>query len=202
MKKRKYFNQLFITYSTAFLLLLTVLFAVTLLFIYREQYARNVEIRSQLVSQIQSRMDSSLEGMDRIATGLIFNRNFTEIMADSAETSSIPRYDDEMLSYFLMLDAPDISTYRIIAFNDDVYYTMTKSDENPAHIRAAVSSYHWKNQVLDARGEKVVLPVHADSFSEAGTPVYSIARYHRRQGSVRDRGSPKRIQYDRIHMLP
>lgn len=176
MKKRKYFNQLFITYSTAFLLLLTVLFAVTLIFIYREQYSRNVEIRSQLVSQIQSQMDSSLEGMDRIATGLIFNRNFTEIMADSAETSSIPRYDDEMLSYFLMLDAPDISTYRIIAFNDDVYYTMTKSDENPSHIRAAVSSYHWKNQVLDARGEKVVLPVHADSFSEAGTPVYSVAR--------------------------
>ena len=176
MKKRKYFNQLFITYSTAFLLLLTVLFTVTLIFIYREQYSRNVEIRSQLVSQIQSQVDSSLEGMDRIATGLIFNRNFTEIMADSAETSSIPRYDDEVLSYFLMLDAPDISTYRIIAFNDDVYYTMTKSDENPSHIRAAASSYHWKAQVMDSKGEKVVLPVHPDSFSEAGTPVYSIAR--------------------------
>lgn len=137
MKKRKYFNQLFITYSAAFLLLLTVLFAVTLLFIYREQYSRNVEIRSQLVSQIETQIDTSLEGMDRIATGLIFNRDFSEIMADSAEAASTPRYDDKVLSYFLMLDAPDISTYRIIAFNNDVYYTMTKSDENPLHIRTA-----------------------------------------------------------------
>lgn len=176
MKKRKYFNQLFITYSTAFLLLLTVLFAVTLLFIYREQYSRNVEIRSQLVSQIQSQIDSSLEGMDRIATGLIFNRNFTEIMADSAEAPSAPRYDEQVLSYFLMLDAPNISTYRIIAFNDDVYYTLTKSDENPSHIRSASASYHWKTLIQDAHGEKVILPIHPDSFSEAGTPVYSVAR--------------------------
>ena len=36
-KKKKYFNQLFINYSAAFLLLLTLLFGVTLLFIYREQ---------------------------------------------------------------------------------------------------------------------------------------------------------------------
>lgn len=176
MKKKKYFNQLFITYSTVFLLLLTVLFAVTLIFIYREQYTRNVEIRSQLVSQIQTQMDSSLKGMDRIATGLIFNRNFTDIMADSKDSSNIPKYDNEMLSYFLMLDAPDISTYRIIAFNDDVYYTMTKSDENPSHIRAASASYHWKSLIQDAHGEKVILPVHPDSFSDAGTPVYSVAR--------------------------
>lgn len=176
MKKRKYFNQLFITYSAAFLLLLTVLFAVTLLFIYREQYSRNVEIRSQLVSQIETQIDTSLEGMDRIATGLIFNRDFSEIMADSAEAASTPRYDDKVLSYFLMLDAPDISTYRIIAFNNDVYYTMTKSDENPLHIQAAADSYHWKSLIQDANGEKVILPVHPDSFSEAGTLVYSVAR--------------------------
>lgn len=175
VKKKKYFNQLFITYSTAFLLLLTLLFGITLLFIYREQYSRNVDIRSQLVSQIKTQMDSSLESMDRIATGLIFNRNFIDIMADSSD-SATPGYDDEVLSYFLMLDAPDISTYRIIAFNDNVYYTMTKSDENPSHIRSAAASYHWKNQITGAGGEKVILPVHPDSFSEAGTPVYSLAR--------------------------
>lgn len=175
VKKKKYFNQLFITYSTAFLLLLTLLFGITLLFIYREQYSRNVDIRSQLVSQIETQMDSSLESMDRIATGLIFNRNFIDIMADSSD-SAAPGYDDEVLSYFLMLDAPDISTYRIIAFNDNVYYTMTKSDENPSHIRSAAASYHWKNQITGAGGEKVILPVHPDSFSEAGTPVYSLAR--------------------------
>ena len=174
-RKRKYFTQLFITYSAAFLLLLTLLFSVTLLFIYREQYSRNAEIRSQLVSQIETQMDSSLESMDRIATGLIFNRNFIDIMADSSDSAS-PGYEDEVLSYFLMLDAPDISTYRIIAFNDSVYYTMTKSDENPAHIRAAAASYHWEKEITQAGGEKVILPVHPDSFSEAGTPVYSLAR--------------------------
>lgn len=175
-KKHKYFNQLFFTYSAAFLLFLTFVFAAVLLFFYREQYSRNVEIRRQLTTQIQSQLDSSLEEMDRIVTGLIFNRSFMEIMASSPEDTDAALYDDEVLNYFLTLDAPDISTYRIIAFNSSTYYTMTKSDENPSYIRHAIAEYPWKNLIREANGEKVILPVHADLFSEQETPVYSVAR--------------------------
>ena len=175
-KKHKYFNQLFFTYSTAFRLFLTLVFGIALGFIYREQYSRNVEIRGQLVSQIQSQLDSSLEGMDRIINGLLFSRSFMEIMADSANTSSSPLYYNEVLNYFLTLDAPDLSTYRIIAFNDDTYYTLTKSDENPSFIENAVSTYPWKDEILAAHGEKIILPVHADSFSSQGAFVYSVTR--------------------------
>ena len=175
-KKHKYFNQLFFTYSTAFLLFLTLVFGIALGFIYREQYSRNVEIRGQLVSQIQSQLDSSLEGMDRIINGLLFSRSFMEIMADSGNTSSSPLYYNEVLNYFLTLDAPDLSTYRIIAFNDDTYYTLTKSDENPSFIENAVASYPWKEEILAAHGEKIILPVHADSFSSQGAFVYSVTR--------------------------
>lgn len=175
-KKHKYFNQLFFTYSAAFLLFLTLVFGIALGFIYREQYSRNVEIRGQLVSQIQSQLDSSLEGMDRIINGLLFSRSFMEIMADSGNTSSSPLYYNEVLNYFLTLDAPDLSTYRIIAFNDDTYYTLTKSDENPSFIENAVASYPWKEEILAAHGEKIILPVHADSFSSQGAFVYSVTR--------------------------
>ena len=175
-KKHKYFNQLFFTYSAAFLLFLTLVFGVALSFIYREQYSRNVEIHSQLVSQVQSQLDSSLEKMDRIVNGLLFNRSFMEIMADSGNVSNSPLYYNEVLNYFLTLDAPDISTYRIIAFNEDTYYTLTKSDENPAYIREAADSYAWKSEILAAKGEKVILPVHTDSFSSYGAPVYSVTR--------------------------
>ena len=175
-KKHKYFNQLFFTYSAAFLLFLTLVFGIALGFIYREQYSRNVEIRGQLVSQIQSQLDSSLEGMDRIINGLLFSRSFMEIMADSGNTSSSPLYYNEVLNYFLTLDAPDLSTYRIIAFNDDTYYTLTKSDENPSFIENAVASYPWKEEILAAHGEKIILPVHVDSFSSQGAFVYSVTR--------------------------
>ena len=175
-KKHKYFNQLFFTYSAAFLLFLTLIFGIALGLIYREQYSRNIEIREQLVSQIQSQLDSSLEKMDRIINGLLFNHSFMEIMADSGNISSSPLYYNEMLNYFLTLDAPDLSTYRIIAFNDDTYYTLTKSDENPSYIENAISSYAWESEILAAAGEKVILPVHADSFSGYRAPVYSVTR--------------------------
>lgn len=175
-KKHKYFNQLFFTYSAAFLLFLTLLFIAVLGLLYREQYARNVEVHCQLVSQIQSQLDSSLEGMDRIINGLLFNKSFMEVMSDSPNASSTPVYDSQIQNYFLTMDAPDLSTYRIIAFNDDVYYTLTKSEENPAYIQKAIPNYPWAQLIRDSDGEKVILPAHPDSFSEYGAPVYSVAR--------------------------
>ena len=175
-KEHKYFNQLFFTYSASFLLFLTLLFAAVLTFIYKEQYARNVEVHRQLVSQIQSQLDSSLEGMDRIINGLIFNKSFMDVMSDSQAASSTPVYDSQVLNYFLTMDVPDLSTYRIIAFNEDVYYTLTKSDENPSYIRDAISAYPWAELIRIADGEKVIIPVHPDDFSEHGAPVYSVAR--------------------------
>lgn len=176
MKKFKHFSQIFFTHSTTFLLVFAFIFTAALGFIYREQYSRNVEIHRQLVSSAQSQLDSTLEEMDRIVNGLIFNSSFIDIMADSKNTSKIPRYDDEMSNYFLMLDAPDLSTYRIIAFNENVYYTLTKSDENPSYIRRAAANYPWSIPVKEAGGEKVILPVHPDIFSDQKTEVYSVSR--------------------------
>lgn len=175
-KGKKYFNQLFVTYSVAFLLFFSLLFVTVLGGIYREQYSRNVDVQHQLISKIQSKLDSSLSGMDRILTGLLFNRSFIDMMADSKNTAVLPEYDSRMMNYFLTLDAPDLSTYRTIAFNDDTYYTLTKSDENPSYIKKSAETYPWKEQVCQADGEKVILPVHKDSFSSQGALVYSIAR--------------------------
>lgn len=175
-KKHKYFHQLFFTYSIAFLLFITLLFAAVLGWIYKEQFNRNKEVQYQFTSKIQSRLDSSLESMDRIINGLLFNRTFLDIMEDSKNTSALPEYDTQMLNYFLTLDAPELSTYRIIAFNDDVYYTLTKSDENPAYIKNAISNYPWSNSLKDAGGERVILPIHKDNFSTSQETVYSVAR--------------------------
>lgn len=174
--KHKYFNQLFFTYFTAFLLFLTLVFSVGLGFIYREQYSRNVEIHRQLINQIQSQLDSSLESMDRIINGLLFNRSFMDIMANSHDSTASPKYANEVVNYFLTLDAPNLSTYRIISFNDSVYYTLTKSDENPDLIQNAISEYAWEDTVKKASGERVILPVHTDVFSDQGALVYSVAR--------------------------
>lgn len=175
-KHHNYFNRLFLNYSSALLAALTILFLIMLCFTYREQYLRNVEIQEQLVSKTQSQLDSSLISMDRIINGLLFNKSFMNIIRDPEAALYTPEYNKQVLNFFVTMDAPNFSTYRIIAFNDDVYYTLTKSEENPSFIRKASVSYPWKDQFLESGGEKVFLPVHVDSFDENGVPVYSVGR--------------------------
>lgn len=176
MKKHKYLNTLFLTYSAALLLALTVLFFVMLAFTYREQYKKNVEVQQQLASKTQEQLDTSLKEMDRVINGLLFNKSFMSIMKSPDAGEQYTEYSKEILGYFVTLDAPLFSTHRIIAFNNDAYYTLTKTGENPSYIKQAASAYPFKALLDSSEGEKVLLPVHTDIFDEEGTPVYSVAR--------------------------
>lgn len=176
MKKHKYLNTLFLTYSAALLLALTLLFLIMLGFTYREQYKKNIEVQQQLASQTQEQLDTSIQEMDRIINGLLFNKSFMNIMKASDAASMYTEYSKQVLNYFVTLDAPLFSTHRIISFNDTAYYTLTKTGENPSYIEKAIASYPYSEILSSSNGEKVLLPVHPDFFDEDGTIVYSVAR--------------------------
>lgn len=175
-KDQNYIKKLFITYSTTLILILAVFFAVSLLVLYREQYRRNIQIQSQLSANVQEQTDASLKEMDRIINGLLFNKSFMKIMKDSDPVTNHMNYSDLVIESLVALDAPLFSTYRIIAFNDTVYYTLAKTGENPDLIKAASLSYPWKDIVTRAAGKKVFLPPHRDTFDDEHQLVYSVAR--------------------------
>lgn len=175
-RDQNYLKKLFTTYSAVLLVILTAVFIMALLLLYQEQYRRNTEIQLQLSSNVQEQIDSSLKEMDRIINGLLFNKSFLQIMKDSHSSSYYTDFSDQVMENFIMLDAPLFSTYRIIAFNDNAYYTLVKTGENPAYIKNACQSYPWKEDLLQADGRKVILPPHPDSFDDEAQLVYSVAR--------------------------
>ena len=177
MKKiRKYPQKLFLAYSAVFLAVLFFIFSATLTILYREQYAFNVDTQAQLVSKTEEQIDASLQSMDRIVNGLLFNKSFMSIIKDPDFASHYTDYSKQVLNVFVSLDAPSFPTHRIIAFNDDAYYNLSKTGENQEYIKQSLSGYPWKDEILAKDGEKVVLPLHADSFEPAAYPVYSVAR--------------------------
>lgn len=177
MKKRLNFSRrLFFAYSTALLAVLALLFAFVILFVYQEQYQRSAETQIQLMDKTAEQLDSSIRAMDRIVNGLLFDKAFLTIMEDPEAALHYTNYSTQVLNRFVALDAPTFSTHRIIAFNRELYYTMSKTGENQSHIKAALASYPWWNEVVAARGQKVVLPPHQDSFDLSEHPVYSVAR--------------------------
>ncbi len=175
-KDQNYIKKLFLTYSATLLLILTVFFAISLLFLYREQYHRNIQIQSQLSLKVQEQTEASLKEMDRIINGLLFNKSFMKIMKSSVSDPDLMNYSDQVIESFVALDAPLFSTYRIIAFNDSYYYTLAKTGENPDLIKSAALSYPWKEEILNADGKKVFIPPHRDTFDDEHQLVYSVAR--------------------------
>lgn len=174
--RRNYSHKLFFAYSTALLVVLALLFAFVLLFVYREQYRRNIETQAQILGKTAERLDASLQEMDRIVNGLLFDKDFLRIMQDPDAALHYTNYSTKVLNRFVALDAPLFSTHRIIAFDREFYYTMSKTGENQPHIKAALVNYPWWAQVVAAGGQKVLLPIHQDSFDPVRHPVYSVAR--------------------------
>lgn len=175
-RDQNFLKKLFTTYSAVLLAVLTAVFLAALLLLYQEQYRRSTEIQLQLSSNVQEQVDSTLKEMDRIINGLLFNKSFLQIMKDSSSSLHYTDFSDQVMENFIMLDAPLFSTYRIIAFSDNAYYTLVKTGENPSYIKSACERYPWKEALLKADGKKIILPPHPDSFDDEARLVYSVAR--------------------------
>lgn len=171
-KKRRYPQQLFLTYSVALIAILLCIFGVVLFMSYREQYTAGVESRVQLAEKTGAQLDASLQGMDRIINGLLFNKAFIGIMKDDDAMAHYTGYSRQALNLFVAMDAPLFPTRRIIAFRDNIYYNLGKQAENQEYIQAAIKTYPWNSQ----SGEKLILPPHPDPFDPARQTVYSVIR--------------------------
>lgn len=177
MKRGKNFTQrLFLTYSIVILALLLILFAGVFFMVYSDREQKEINAQQELVSKTQQQIDMSLQNMDRIVNGLLYNKSFMQIMRDNDIASSYTRYSAEVLDTIVSLDAPLFLTHRVIAFNRENYFTFTKTGEDQAHILRAILEYADYDRLLDADGDKVILPVHNDPFGIADMPVYSVAR--------------------------
>lgn len=175
-KNQNYLKKQFYNYSFVLLLSLTVIFIFATLVLYREQYNKNLEVQAQLSANVQSRIDSSLMEMDKLINGLLFNKSFVKVMKNTNYSAEYIDYNNQVMEYFISLDAPLFSTYRVIAFNDNAYYTLTKTGESSDYIKDACRNYPWKEELLNADGKKIILPLHPDSFDSSGEQVYSVAR--------------------------
>lgn len=175
-KDQNYLKKQFYNYSFVLLLSLTVIFISAIVVIYREQYKSNMEVQSQLSANVQEQIDSSLKEMDKLINGLLFNKSFIKIMKETNSSAEYIDYNTQIMESFISLDAPLFSTYRVIAFNNQAYYTLTKTGESSQYIKKACASYEWKDDLIAADGKKVILPPHHDSFDSTRELVYSVAR--------------------------
>ncbi len=175
-KEQNYLKKQFYNYSFVLLLSLTVIILFAMITLYRAQYLQNIEVQAQLSLNVQSQLDGSLKEMDKIINGLLFNKSFVRSMKETNSSAEYIDYNNQMMENFISLDAPLFSTYRIIAFNDKAYYTLTKTGESSDYIKEACRSYPWKQQLLAADGKKVILPPHPDDFDGTREQVYSVAR--------------------------
>lgn len=175
-KNQNYLKKQFYNYSLVLLLSLTVIIIFAMAVLYREQYQQNIEVQSQLSASVQNQIDSSLKEMDKIINGLLFNKSFVRSMKEISSSTEYIDYNNQIMENFISLDAPLFSTFRIIAFNDHAYYTLTKTGESSDYIKEACKTYQWKEEILAAEGKKVILPPHPDDFDAAGEMVYSVTR--------------------------
>lgn len=175
-KNQNYLKKLFLNYSVVPLILLTVIFLAVMLLIHNGQYQDQLDVQAQFADNIQKQLDSSHRKMDRIINGLLFNKSFMQIMKNTNFSAEYIDYDNQIKEIFVSLDAPLFSTYRIIAFNENAYFTMTQTGESSDYIKAAKTAYPWKDELLAGRGKKLVIPPHTDTFDSTGKMVYSVAR--------------------------
>lgn len=177
MKKQKnYFQKLFTSYSTLLIGVLLLLFLAVMIFVYRQQYEVSIDTQITLAEKTKSQLDLSLKNMDQMISGLMFNDNFSKILADDQAEEFYSLYRKEITDLFSVLDAPLFPTHRIIAFNRNVYYTSAKPSESRDHILDAIQSFPWWDCVVAANGTKVFLPIYQDVFDPQPQQVYSVAR--------------------------
>lgn len=175
-KSRKYSQKLFLVYACIYLAVLLLIFGAALFIFYRQQYTKAMENQKQLVSEISDQLDSSLQNMDRIANGLLFNETFLSLMKDPDIASHYTDTNRQILNDFIALDAPLFPTYRIIAFNGNQYFNLSKSGENQSFIRTAIAAWPYMDELAELDGQKLIIPTHQDSFTPQTRPVYSVVR--------------------------
>lgn len=175
-KTRKYSQKLFLVYACIYLAALLIIFGAALSVFYRQQYTKALDNQLQLVSEISEQLDVSLQNMDRIANGLLFNETFIDLMKDPDMAANYTNTNRQILNDFIALDAPLFPTYRIIAFNDTQYFNLSKSGENQSFIRTAIAAWPYREQLDSLDGRKLIIPTHQDSFSPEKRPVYSVVR--------------------------
>lgn len=175
-KTQKYPRKLFITYSFVCLAALFLFFLVTLFLFYKQQYEKSVENQSQLAAKTSEQIDVSLQNMDRIVNGLLFNKSFIQLIKDPDAMLHYTDYSKQIFNAYTALDAPLFTTHRIIAFNNSLYYNLSKTGENQSYIKNAVKSWPWKRKLQEKEGQKLILPPHQDTFESPKCSVYSVAR--------------------------
>lgn len=175
-KNQNYLKKQYYNYSFVLLLSLTMIFIFALIVLYREQYQKNIEVQAQLSANVQDQIDSSLMQMDKLINGLLFNKSFIKVMKETNSSAEYVDYNNQVMENFISLDAPLFNTYRIIAFNDQAYYTLAKTGESSDYIKNACMDYPWEEELLAADGKKLILPPHPDSFDRTREQVYSVAR--------------------------
>lgn len=175
--KKNFQAKLFTVYFTVIFLILVFMAILVLMISFRYYYESAVDSQTQFVEKTSQQIDSQIQQMDKLACGLLFNRSFMDIIKN--ETLQEERYNEcnkEILTMITSLDAPLLSTYRVMIFTPKHYYTFVKSREDKTYISEALNHYVYQSLLDEAGGARILVPTHYDSFSRDAVPVFSVMR--------------------------
>ncbi len=178
-KKRNFTRRLFLTYSSVILALLLVLFAGVFWIVYNDGVRKEISAQQEFILKTQQQIDTSLQNMDRIANGLLYNESFMQIMRNGRSETTYTRDNNDIVDIMVSLDAPLFQTHRIIAFSPetpDTYFTFAKTGDDHARIQQGIRSYEYYDDLARSGGDKLIAPPRTDPFDRMGGLVYSVAR--------------------------
>ncbi len=178
-KEHNFTRKLFISYSSVMFILIFLIFAIVFFVLYNDTVRKEIDTQQEFVQKTQQQIDTSLQNMDRIANGLLYNKTFMRIMYNGLEETSSTQDSNEVLGIMISLDAPQFLSHRIIAFTPQAagsYFNISKTGDDHSAIQNAILSYPYYDRIIQADGNKVILPVHTDPFDAFAEPVYSVAR--------------------------
>lgn len=177
MQKTKSFSKrLFFAYSIFLIIILSLIFFSCYYLLLNSQQRRNAEIQIEMTQNIQNKLDRSLQNMDEIINGLMFNQHFMDIIQNNASGVFTETDSADILNYLAALDAPNFQTHRIIVFSHDFYYNWSKTEEEPFYVQVMAKGYLWGRDIIRKKGHKVILGTHSDLFVPKLDWVYSVAR--------------------------
>ncbi|MFI3213375.1 MAG: histidine kinase, partial [Eubacteriales bacterium] len=166
-------------YTYAFLLTSILLLFTSILYfvLYTQNRQQNTSSYLELLSSIETQVDTSISTMQQDIFALAINEQFRTVTGSGEnQIAFYTQCNNTLLDIFITLDAPLLNYHRIIAFNDYAYYNYSKVAELPNLISAAIKNYPWNDKLLEVYPLDFIIPPHIDDFGADEKIVYSVTR--------------------------
>lgn len=178
--KYNFQKKIFLTYSFFISVILLLIAGSFFIYLYFSKYSEAKNNQIQISTIVNQQIDTSIYQLDRIACGLMFNHEFMSIVSSGEEqVYQYPENNKKIMEMCTSIDAPTLSTYRIMIITPFNYYTLAKTQEENDVIRNRnknISDIRWYSALREKNKDKLILSNHQDDWSGNQQLVFSVAR--------------------------